>query len=867
MAENVKTANKAWICAGLLAHVDAGKTTLAEAMLVRAGRLKKAGRVDHGDTLLDSHDLERERGITIFSAQAVLSLGSTGLTLLDTPGHVDFSAEMERTLRVLDYAILVISGSDGVQAHTLTLWKLLEHYHVPTLLFVTKMDLVRKTRSELLHELQERLSPQCLDFRGDPDTRNEAMALCRESLLEQFLETGEIPDPEIAGLIRARAVFPCWFGSGLRDEGVAEFLEDLARYLEPAVYPDAFGARVFKITHDAQGNRLTHLKLTGGSLRVRDTIRCDDTSEKVTQLRIYAGSKFESVDAVGAGSVCAVPGLTGTYAGQGLGYEAAAVPPILEPVMRYTMVLPQDVDVRVLLPQLKKLEEEDPLLHICWDARTQSLHVELMGAIQTEILKRLIQERYGVSVEITQGTVLYRETIENTVEGVGHYEPLRHYAEVHLVLEPLPRGSGLVFATSCSTDRLDRNWQRLILTHLAEKQHLGVLTGSPITDLKITLASGRAHLKHTEGGDFRQATYRAVRQGLMQAKSVLLEPWDSFRLELPPELIGRAITDIRARHGRFENPEPCGQMTLLRGVCPVSTLGDYARELAAYSRGMGRLFRSPAGYDLCHNPDEVIARFGYEPESDLDNSPDSVFCAHGAGFPVKWDQVRSYMHLESVLEKAAVQTETRRRILRIDERELEQIMEREFGKRKHPLEYRRPISVEKEKETQPISYEIKPTHLIVDGYNVIFSWDELRELAETDLDGAREKLIELLHSYTVFTGCRTVLVFDAYRVPGGQGERLERDNLLVLYTKERETGDAYIERLVHEIGKNEKVQVVTSDALIQLSAVRSGVLRLSAREFAGEVDQAFSRMDNLLDALHTQKLGTIGENMDAVTQS
>ncbi len=845
---------------GILAHVDAGKTTLAEAILVEAGRLRKAGRVDHGDTLLDSHALERERGITIFSAQAALTLGPWQLTLLDTPGHVDFSAETERTLSVLDYAILVISGSDGIQAHTLTLWKLLEHYGVPTVLFVTKMDLARRTQADLMKELQDGLSPQCVDFCADRAERDEALAMCSEALLEQYLAGEALSGEQIGSLIRTRAAFPCWFGSGLRGAGVREFLDELTGLLVCPAYPDAFGARVFKITHDAQMGRLTHLKVTGGTLRVRDTISYDGLSEKAAQLRIYSGAKFETVEEACAGSVCAVPGLTATRAGQGLGFEAAAQTPVLEPVMRYRVALPPEADPRVLLPQLKKLEEEDPQLRVGWDSRTQSLHVELMGAVQTEILKRLIAERFGVEVDFTQGRVLYRETITGTVEGVGHYEPLRHYAEVHLLLEPLPRGSGLVFATRCSEDKLDRNWQRLILTHLLEKQHLGVLTGSPITDMKITLVAGRAHLKHTEGGDFRQATYRAVRQGLMQAESVLLEPYDSFRLELPPELIGRAITDIRARHGSFETPEPCGAMTLLRGRCPVSTLADYARELAAYSRGMGRLFRTSAGYDLCHNPEEVIEAFGYAPESDLDNSPDSVFCAHGGGFTVKWNEVKNYMHLDSAMPRSPAQEALRRRNFHIDEAELQAIMEREFGKPKDALYYRQTPRAQQAEAGSP-DRPAQPTHLIVDGYNVIFSWDELRSLAETDLDGARERLIDLLHSYTTFTGCRTVLVFDAYRVPGGRGERSERDNLHIVYTRERETGDAYIERLVHEIGKNERVQVVTSDSLIQLSAFRSGVLRLSAREFAGELDAAFTRMDALLGELHRQKLGTVGENI------
>ena len=852
------------LCVGLLAHVDAGKTTLAEALLYETGRLRAIGRVDHGDTAMDYHEIERQRGITVFASQAPVTVGEFSLTLLDTPGHVDFSAETERILQVLDYAVMVVSGIDGVQAHTRTLWKLLEHYNIPTFVFVTKMDLARHTRQELTENLQHELSERCVDFSPDAlAARNEALAMCSETLLETYLQTGIVGDAETAELIRSREVFPVCFGSGLKLEGVRGFLSTLERYLLCPDWPRTFGAKVFKITHDAQGNRLTHLKLTGGSLRVRDTLCCDGLEEKISQLRVYTGARFAAVEQLEAGGVCAIPGLSATRSGQGFGIEAASKPPVLEPVMRYRIALPEGTDARLTLPKLKQLEQEDPQLHLRWDSRLQQIRVGLMGAVQAEILKSLIAERFDLDVEIDSGRVLYKETIENTVEGVGHYEPLRHYAEVHLILEPLPRGSGLVFCTRCSENALDRNWQRLIMTHLAEKEHLGVLTGSPITDMRITLAAGRAHLKHTEGGDFRQATYRAVRQGLMQAQSVLLEPWYAFRLEVPPEQIGRAITDIRAKSGSFDTPEELGGMTLLRGRAPVSTLSGYAAEVAAYTRGRGRFFCEPDGYDLCHDPAQVIAAASYAPEADLDNTPDSVFCAHGGGFPVKWNEVPSYMHLESVLKKPApVELPVlRRRNLHIDERELQAIMEREFGPIRRPL-YHAP---RKQRVEEQITLPERPTmkYLVVDGYNVIFAWKELAELAQTDLEAARQQLMDLLANYSAFTRTETILVFDAYRVKGGTGERFDYHGLHVAYTKETETGDAYIERLCHDIGKNEMVRVVTSDNLIRVSALRSGVLRTSAAEFGKQLDEVYGELEDYLAAMRGKKLGSIGENMEA----
>ncbi len=845
---------------GITAHVDAGKTTLAEAMLYRTGQLRKLGRVDHGSAAMDSHLLERERGITIFLSQAELPLGDMEVTLLDTPGHVDFSAEMERTLSVLDYAILVISGVDGVQAHTRTLWRLLELYRVPTFLFVTKMDFGRRDRDCLMESLRHELGEGCVDFTpAARDRRMEQLATCREDALEAYLDTDMVPEELVRQLVRQRLVFPCWFGSGLKLEGIDEFLEGLARYVEPPAYPAAFSARVFKISHDAQGKRLTHLKVTGGTLRVRDAISYGGRQEKAAQLRIYTGGRFRPVDQVPAGGICAVQGLTATWGGQGLGEREEAVRPVLEPVMRYRMALPPDCDSRVLLPQLRQLEEEDPQLR--FTARDGELHVSLMGRVQAEILRSLVAQRFGVEVELDRGRVLYKETIDAPVEGVGHYEPLRHYAEVHLLLEPLPQGSGLVLATRCPEDDLDRSWQRLIMTHLQEKTHLGVLTGSPVTDMKITLMSGRAHIKHTEGGDFRQATYRAVRQGLMQARSRLLEPHYAFRLEVPPEQLGRAISDVRLRSGSFDAPEEAGDMTLLRGRVPVTEFDDYAQEVASYTGGRGRLSLEPAGYGPCHNPDAVIAAADYDPEADLENTPDSVFCAHGGGFPVKWNRVAEYMHLPGCLEKPRdEEAPARRRCIRLDDAELEAIMAREFGPVRRPL-YRAP----EKRETLPDTglREIGQRYYVVDGYNVIFDWDELHALADRDLSAARERLMDTLCGWAAFTHTQVVLVFDGYKVPGSLGEKLDYRGIHVVYTKERETGDMYIERFLQQVGKNDHVRVVTSDGLIQLSAVRTGVMRMSSAEFGRQVAEASDQIQAFIARMHQSGGSTIGQRMES----
>lgn len=830
------------IIAGILAHVDAGKTTLAEAMLYRTGKLRKIGRVDHGDTALDTHTLERERGITIFASQAVFSTDKIEVTLLDTPGHVDFSSETERTLSVLDYAILVISGLDGVQSHTLTLWKLLKLYNVPTFVFVTKMDFARKSREEIIENLNSELDGEFVDF-CDEAAMAESLALCSESLMEKYLGGEMIDEKEIAKAVKMRQVFPCFFGSGLKLDGIDEFISALEKYTVESEYPEAFGAKVFKISHDPQGVRLTHIKVTGGSVKVREMIG----DEKISGIRLYSGAKFTTADEVKSGEICALTGLDKTRNGQGIGFEAAGEKPTLEPVMNYRVVLPPECDADTLLPKLRELEEEDPQLHVTWNSHLKEIHVGLMGEVQAEILKSIVAERFGVKIDIDSGRVMYKETIENTVEGVGHYEPLRHYAEVHLIMEPLPRGGGLVLKTDCSEDTLDRNWQRLILMHLGEKQHLGVLTGSPITDMKITLAAGRAHIKHTEGGDFRQATYRAVRQGLMQAKSRLLEPYFSFRLEVPSEQIGRAINDIRMKSGSFDSPEESGGMSVLRGKAPVTELNGYASEVAAYTGGRGRLYCESAGYDDCHNAEKVIAEMNYNPEADLDNTPDSVFCAHGGGFAVKWNRVEEYMHLESCLEKEKPYTPpVNRRNLHIDDKELEAIMEREFGKPKYEL-YR--TTARNEEATADIELTERKNYVLVDGYNVIFAWDELKSLADTDLGAARERLMEIMCNYSAYTKNNVVLVFDAYKVPGNKGERFDFHNIHVVYTKERELGDVYIEKLISEIGKNDRVRVVTSDNLIQLSAVRFGVLRMSAAEFEREVDSVHAKIGKFLDEI------------------
>ncbi|MBQ2926951.1 MAG: TetM/TetW/TetO/TetS family tetracycline resistance ribosomal protection protein [Oscillospiraceae bacterium] len=829
-------------CTALLAHVDAGKTTLSEALLYVSGTRRTLGRVDHKDAFLDTHSLERARGITIFSKQARMETDHRSVILVDTPGHVDFSAEAERTLPILDCAVLVISGTDGIQAHTLTLWRLLERYQVPTFLFVNKMDLPGLEQDALMGQIQEQLSPACVDFTAEFDTIAENAAMCDEALLENYLETGTVTEGNLRQLIARRRLFPCCFGSGLKLTGVAELLEILDAYAPLPEYPAAFGARVYKISRDPQGNRLTWLKVTGGSLKVRSVLnyvnsKGESREEKLVQLRCYSADKFTPAEEIPAGQVAAVTGLSETYAGQALGAETFSLPPALEPVMTYRVNLPKGSDPAVVCPKLRQLEEEDPQLHLVMEG--SQIHVQIMGKVQLEIFRSLVQQRFGLEITLDDRRIFYKETIENTVEGVGHFEPLRHYAECHLLLEPLPRGSGLVFDTVCPLDVLDVNYQRLILTHLEEKIHRGVLTGAPITDMKITLLVGKAHLKHTEGGDFRQATYRAVRQGLMQARSVLLEPWYAFVLTMPTEQIGRAITDIRAMGGEFDAPESSGNLSVLKGLLPAAEVRDYADTLASYTQGRGRLQLTLHGYAPCHNADEVIAELAYDPEADVENTPDSVFCAHGAGFNVKWNEVKDHMHLESGLkEEKAPQIITRN--VRYDDKELERIMEREFG----PV---RTTLYQSKASNRPATEEItirppKQKYIIVDGYNVIFAWEALAEQARSDLDAARRQLCDALSSYAGFTKCRLVVVFDGYKQKGNPGEKSQFHNIQVVFTKEGETADAYIEALAYEIGGNYAVRVATSDSLVQLSSFRSGILRMSARELQEEVSAAQKAM-------------------------
>ena len=845
---------------GIFAQVDAGKTTLSEALLYKTGALRTLGRVDHGDAHLDTHELERARGITIFSKQARFETEHLAVTLLDTPGHADFAPEAERVMPVIDCALLLVSGTDGVQGHTLTLWRLLQHYGVPVVLFFNKMDLPGADRAALLADARTALSDHCAALDDA-----ESVALSSEALLEHFLNTGALDDTLAADAVAKRELFPCLFGSARQLDGIDELLRALEHLAPVPVYPTELSARVYQIAHDPQGNRLTFLKVTGGTLSVRSAVRChrpdgEPLEAKVTQLRLYSGAEFEAVQQVPAGDVCAALGLSGLLAGDTLGDAAPDRGAALEPVMSYCIRLPADLDPQLALPKLRLLEEEEPQLRMVWDARLREIRVQLMGAVQLEILQSLIRMRFGWDVTFDTGRISYRETIAAPVEGVGHFEPLRHYAEVHLILAPLPQGSGLVFDTVCSEDVLDRNWQRLILTHLQEKQHLGVLTGSPVTDLRITLAAGRAHLKHTEGGDFRQATYRAVRQGLMKAESILLEPYYAFRLTVPPEQIGRAISDIRAKSGSFDPPVETPGGTLLQGRAPVSELRDYARDVAAYTRGRGRLSCEVAGYFPCHNTEAVVAALAYDPAADLENTPDSVFCSHGAGITIPWDQVEENMHLESVLRPKpaaapAAAPRVRTQNLDLDEKELQRIIEREFGPQKTPL-YRPPAAKAEAAVTLPPR---RKEYLIVDGYNMIFAWDGLREQAGYDLSGARERLLDLLSNYCGFHPCELIVVFDSYRVRGGTGSRSSHNNLRVVYTQEDESADLYIETLVGKIGKNYAVRVATSDALIQLSALRSGVLRVSAAELERELERTNGEIAAVLRRLREEARHAAGQ--------
>lgn len=862
------------ITMGILAHVDAGKTTLSEGILYTCKAIRKLGRVDHQDAFLDTNTLERNRGITIFSKQAECTLGEFGITLLDTPGHVDFSAEMERTLQVLDYGILVISGADGVQGHTETLWRLLSRYQIPVFLFINKMDQPGTDRETLLVELKEKLDTNCVDFSADQTSEDwkEQVAVCDEQVMEAYLEGEEISRVQIQKMIWERKLFPCYFGSALKLTGVKEFLEDLKLRIRESSYPESFGAKIYKITRDSQGERLSHMKITGGALKVKSVLSNgkpgesgeDIWQEKVNQIRIYSGEKYTMVSEVKAGTVCAVTGLTATYPGQGLGSEQASDMPVLEPVLSYRIGLPEEVNGHQALLQLRQLEEEEPLLHIVWNGTLGEIYAQVMGEVQIEILKSLIKERFGMTVTFDEGNIVYKETILEPVEGVGHFEPLRHYAEVHLLLEPGETGSGLIFAADCSEDVLDRNWQRLILTHLEEREHKGVLIGAPITDMKITLLTGRAHIKHTEGGDFRQATYRAVRQGLRKAKSQLLEPYYEFRLEVPSEQVGRSMTDIQKMLGEFDPPKTEGEMTVLTGSAPVVTMRDYQKEVISYTSGRGRLSCTLKGYYPCHNQEEIVEAVGYDPEADLENPTGSVFCAHGAGFVVNWDQVEDYMHVESGWNAPAGQeTKPEKPVTAkswkeenekywATEKELEEIFERTYGpirklgeeppagrsvkgwkkSRRDPLEgYGKSTSDYKQKKTPDGEKE----YLLVDGYNIIFAWEDLKELAASNIDGAREKLMDILCNYQGFKKCTLILVFDAYKVKGNPGSVETYHNIHVVYTKEAETADQYIEKTVHEIGRKYRVTVATSDQLEQVIILGQGGRRMSARELLEDV--------------------------------
>ena len=873
---------------GILAHVDAGKTTLSEGMLYLSGSIRDMGRVDHGDAFLDTYEMERERGITIFSKQAVLSWKDIELTLLDTPGHVDFSAEMERVLQVLDYAVLVISGTDGVQGHTVTLWRLLKRYNVPVFLFINKMDREGTDRNALMAELKGRLDEGCTDIEAirenDPD-RLESLAVCDDAMLEEYLETGSICKNTLRRTIAERKVFPCWFGSALKAEGITELLDGIREYSISPEYPEKFGAKVYKIARDPQGNRLTYLKVTGGELKVKELI--PGIEGKVNQIRIYSGVRYELVQSAQAGMVCAVTGLEGTYPGQGMGEEKDSDIPVLEPVLTYRVELPEGCDVHTMLTNLRQLEEEEPELHIVWAGETQEIHVQLMGEVQTEVLQRLIKDRYGVLVEFREGRIIYKETIAGPVEGIGHFEPLRHYAEVHLLLEPGERGSGMQFSYECSEDILDRNWQRLILTHLEEKEHRGVLTGSVLTDVRITLVAGRAHQKHTEGGDFRQATYRAVRQGLMKAESVLLEPYYEFRMELPMENVGRAMTDIQRMNGTFEGPETENDQAVLTGSAPVSEMRGYQKEFAAYTGGFGRLFCTLKGYDVCHDAENVVGEISYDPDSDIDNTADSVFCAHGAGFIVPWYQVEEYMHVESTMKDAEeqgegtdrqqaarlVRAQAASRTIELTREELDAIYVRtpdpvrrnvssapvKVSAASEDDRWRnRDTSADRKKKTSGEEY------LLVDGYNIIFAWDELRELSEIDLAAARGRLADILCNYQGYRKCTLILVFDAYKVEGNPGEVAKYHNIHIVYTKEAETADQYIEKTVRKISKHHSVTVATSDALEQVIILGQGARRMSAAGLKEEVELALReiRGEHLEkgDILRTYLFDYLGED-------
>lgn len=838
---------------GILAHVDAGKTTLSEALLYVSGKIRKLGRVDNKDAYLDTYELERARGITIFSKQAVFEVGDTRITLLDTPGHVDFSAEMERTLQVLDYAILVVSGADGVQGHTKTLWHLLEIYKIPVFIFVNKMDQNGTNKDKVINEIKKQLDDRCIEFSEEnPEEFFDRLAMCDEMIMETYLEKGRVETSQISAAVKERKVFPCFFGSALKLEGVEEFIHGLMKYTVVPSYPNEFGAKIFKITRDEQGNRLTHMKLTGGKLKVRDVLTNGVWEEKVNQIRIYSGEKFEAVSEVDAGTVFAVTGLTQSRPGEGLGIEKSSGAPLLEPVLQYQIILPEGCDPRAMLPKLRQIEDEEPELNIVWDEQLQEIRVRVMGEVQIEILQSLIKSRFGVDVTFDDGSIVYKETIANTVEGVGHFEPLRHYAEVHLLLEPGERGSGLKFDVNCSEDVLAKSWQRLVLTHLEEKVHKGVLTGSAITDMKITLVSGRAHNKHTQGGDFREATYRAVRQGLKEAESILLELYYDFQLEVPEKMVGRAMMDIEKMHGTCEISQINGDMAVLVGSAPVVTMRNYQKEVVAYTKGLGRLFCSFKGYEPCHNAQEVIERIGYDSERDVENPTGSVFCANGVSFLVSWDEVKNYMHVESYFQKKEDEENlNQNRPVYSGEKaisleEIDQIMNKTFYANQGRKSAWKRQKASEERYYKPAAgakrHEAKEEYLLVDGYNIIYAWPELKKLADENLDGARMKLLDMLSNYQWIRRCHVIVVFDAYRVEGHKEEIIDYYNIHVVYTREAQTADQYIEKFAYENSKNYDITVATSDGLQQIIVRGEGCALLSARELKAELEAANERI-------------------------
>lgn len=839
------------IVIGILAHVDAGKTTLSESLLYLSGKIGKLGRVDNRDAFLDTFELERARGITIFSKQAMLELNGIQVTLLDTPGHVDFSAEMERTLSVLDYAILVVSGADGIQGHTKTLWRLLKFYHIPVFLFINKMDQIGTNQNDLLTQIKTQLDDGCIEFGQEMEEEfKEQLAVCEEEMMESFLEYGNIEKEQIKRAIKMRKVFPCYFGSALKLDGIDTFMEGIGTYVSIPSYPDDFGAKIFKIARDEQGNRLTYMKITGGTLKVKDVLSNQNWEDKINQIRIYSGQKYEAVGQVDAGTVCCVIGLSKTKAGEGLGIEKVSELPILEPVLSYRVILPSGCDPRVMLPKLRQIEEEEPQLHIVWEEQLQEIKVQIMGEVQTEILKSLVESRYGVVIDFDAGSIVYKETIQDTVEGVGHFEPLRHYAEVHLLLEPGEPGSGLQFDTDCSEDILGKSWQKLILTHLQEKSHKGVLTGSDITDIKITLVSGKAHNKHTEGGDFREATYRAVRQGLREAKSILLEPYYSFQLELPESMVGRAMTDIEKRYGTSEIAQTNGETAVLVGSAPVVTMQNYQKEVMAYTKGQGKLFCSLKGYEPCHNETQVIENIGYDADLDLLNPTGSVFCAHGSGFLVKWNEVKNYMHVESffkvkkerVDEVIQNQPKTLKEETWVTTEEIDQIIQSTFYKNQGKKSVWKSVKTARQSYYESISgkskvIEKKEEYLLVDGYNIIYAWPELQILAKDNMDAARLKLMDILSNYQAIRQCKIIAVFDAYRVQGHKEEIISYQNIYMVYTKEAQTADQYIERFAHDNKNKFKIIVATSDGLQQIIIRGAGSELLSARELKEEIER------------------------------